>query len=163
MFEIGFFEMAVIGLVLLIVMGPEKLQEVARQAAFVIRKVRLWLTDMKSEMNNQTDGGFRSLKEATDEIAQLKQSVAAMGSEVLSDVKKVGTELEESIKQAEDEFLQDTDLDTQVEMQKLNEDYQQPELLDDEVAGKPKQKAEKTKTAMTKATKATKAKADKSE
>jgi len=163
MFEIGFFEMAVIGLVLLIVMGPEKLPEVARQAAFVIRKVRLWLTDMKSEMNNQTDGGFRSLKEATDEIAQLKQSVAAMGSEVLSDVKKVGTELEESIKQAEDEFLQDTDLDTQVEMQKLNEDYQQPELLDDEVAGKPKQKAEKTKTAMTKATKATKAKADKSE
>jgi len=38
MFDIGFFELLVIGVVLLVVMGPDRLPEVARQAAFVIKR-----------------------------------------------------------------------------------------------------------------------------
>ena len=38
MLDIGFFELLVVAIVLIIVMGPERLPEVAKQAAFFMRQ-----------------------------------------------------------------------------------------------------------------------------
>ncbi len=154
MFDIGFFELAIIGVVLLVVMGPEKLPEVARQGAFFIRKARAWLTDMKSEMDTQTDGGLGSLKEATREIAELKASLTKMGQDVMSDVDNASNQMQDSVADVENDF---SGLNPEEYFNKLVNDDVEPSLVDDDVAGKPAQTAKKvTKKAPAKKTTAKK-------
>ena len=40
MFDVGFWELLIIAVVALLVLGPERLPEVAKQAAFFVRKAR---------------------------------------------------------------------------------------------------------------------------
>jgi len=156
MFEIGFFEMALIGFVLLVVMGPEKLPEVAKQLAFVIRKARLWLTNMKSEMESQTDGGLQSLREASEEMAQLNQSIAKMGKDVMADVDSVRSDVKDTITQDEEEFLDAGELDLQADMEEINQQSTEPELLDDTIAGKPEPRKAKKQRKKSESAKKTK-------
>ena len=136
MFDIGFFELALIGLVLLIVMGPEKLPDVARQGAFVVRKLRLWLTDMKSEMNAHDSEGMASLNQATREISELKASISQIGQDVMTEVKGVGEDMQGSFESIEDELIE---ADNGYSYSEYVPDYVDPELLDDDVAGKPEE------------------------
>lgn len=144
MFDIGFFEIAVIGVVLLVVMGPEKLPEVARQGAFFVRKARAWLTDMKSEMDTQTDGGLSSFKEATREIAELKASISKMGQDVMAEVDETSNKIQDSVADVENDYA---DLDAESYFNKLINEDVEPSLVDDEVAGKPEKKVTKKATA----------------
>lgn len=83
MFDIGFFELLVIGVVLLIVMGPEKLPEVAKQAAFLVRKVRQGMFRLRSEMRGDMEGTpFADFQNAKQEIADLKRDIRQMGSDL---------------------------------------------------------------------------------
>ena len=50
MFEIGFSELVMIGLVSLIVIGPERLPKVARMVGFWIGKSRAMIANVKSEI-----------------------------------------------------------------------------------------------------------------
>ncbi len=50
MFEIGFSELVMIGLVSLIVIGPERLPKVARVAGFWLGKSRAMIANVKSEI-----------------------------------------------------------------------------------------------------------------
>ena len=151
MFDIGFFELALIALVLLVVMGPEKLPEVARQGAFMVRKLRTWLTDMKSEMNAQDSEGMASLKQATREIADLKASISQMGQDVMTEVESAGEEVQNSVAEVEDELLE---LDNQSYFEALVNEDVEPQLLADEVAGKPEEKPSKKKSSSTPRSKA---------
>ncbi len=83
MFDIGFFELTVIGVVLLIVMGPERLPEVARQAAFLIRKTRGWVYKMKSEMNLEGDETLQQFKDAGRELRDFQNDMRQMGKDVI--------------------------------------------------------------------------------
>ena len=56
MFDIGFWELFIIAIVLLLVLGPERLPEVAKQAAFFIRKARNGLYRLRSEMDAEMQG-----------------------------------------------------------------------------------------------------------
>lgn len=149
MFDIGFVELALIALVLLIVVGPEKLPEVVRQGAFFMRKMSAWLTNVKSEMEMQDPAAINTLKDATREIAELKATMAKMGQEVLTDVKDVGSQMQSSMKDIEDELLSQ---DPREYFDQLANEDIQPRLLDDEIAGKPveKEQTAKPKTAVTK-------------
>jgi sec-independent protein translocase protein TatB len=53
MFDIGFWELCLIGLVSLLVIGPEKLPKVARIAGFWVGKARHTLTTVKAEINQE--------------------------------------------------------------------------------------------------------------
>lgn len=81
MFDIGFFELALIGVVLLVVMGPERLPEVARQLAFVIRKARGWMYSMKAEMSMSDDPMLQELKQAKDELTDLGRDMRQLGDD----------------------------------------------------------------------------------
>ncbi len=162
MFDIGFFELALIGVVLLVVMGPEKLPEVARQGAFFIRKLRNWLTDMKSEMDTQSDGGLSSLKEATREIAELKASITKMGQDVMTEVDEASNKMQDSVADVENDF---SGLNAEEYFNKLVNDDVEPSLVDDAVPGKPEKvvakKASTKAPAKTTAKKASSTKAPK--
>lgn len=53
MFDVGFWELCLIGLVSLIVIGPEKLPKVARIAGFWIGKTRNMVASVKSEIREE--------------------------------------------------------------------------------------------------------------
>lgn len=83
MFDIGFWELLVIGVVLLIVMGPERLPEVAKQAAFFVRKARQGMYRLRSEMQSEMDGsGFADLENAKREMADLKNDFKQFGRDL---------------------------------------------------------------------------------
>ena len=51
MFDIGFIEMLVIGLILLLVVGPERLPEVARTVGGWVHQAKSYMDSMKSELD----------------------------------------------------------------------------------------------------------------
>ena len=103
MFDIGFFELLVIGVVLLIVMGPEKLPEVAKQAAFFVRKARQGMFRLRSEMREELEGTpFADFQKAQQEIADLKRDIRQMGSDLADAAdQKIGAESSLTSKDAE--------------------------------------------------------------
>ncbi|MFT7525199.1 MAG: sec-independent protein translocase protein TatB [Arenicella sp.] len=92
MFDIGFWELLVIAIVLLLVMGPERLPEVARQAAFLLRKARQGMFRLRNEMQSEMgDTPFSDLQKARQEMTDLK-----------NDFKQFGRELADSAEQKPD-------------------------------------------------------------
>ena len=53
MFDVGFWELCLIGLVSLIVIGPEKLPKVARVVGFWVGKTRHMVASVKSEIREE--------------------------------------------------------------------------------------------------------------
>jgi sec-independent protein translocase protein TatB len=84
MLDIGFFELLVVGVVLIIVLGPERLPEVAKQAAFFIRKARQGMFRLRSEMKSEIQGTpFADLEKAKQEMADLKNDLRQFGREIV--------------------------------------------------------------------------------
>ncbi|MCQ8103501.1 Sec-independent protein translocase protein TatB [Methylomonas sp. SURF-2] len=71
MFDVGFSEMLMVGLVGLLVLGPERLPKLAREAALWLGKARSLLHDAKAEIKRELD--LEELKElrALNESMQL--------------------------------------------------------------------------------------------
>jgi len=102
MFDIGFSELIMIGLVSLLVIGPERLPKVARLAGFWIGKTRSMVASVKSEIKQELQAeelrqifkeqanleefhaAINETKEATNSI---KASLAALPEETLVDEK----------------------------------------------------------------------------
>lgn len=53
MFEVGFSEILMVGLVALLVIGPEKLPKVARMAGFWVAKSKRIIADVKQEISEE--------------------------------------------------------------------------------------------------------------
>ncbi len=53
MFDVGFFELIIIGLVGLLVLGPDKLLQLARYAGRMLGKWRRQFADMKEEIDRE--------------------------------------------------------------------------------------------------------------
>jgi len=68
MFDIGFWELALIGLVLLLVVGPERLPKVARTAGLWVGRGRRMLGAMKEEIDREIKA--QELQEILDKQAR---------------------------------------------------------------------------------------------
>lgn len=89
MFDVGFWELLVIAIVLLLVMGPERLPEVAKQAAFFVRKARQGLYRLRSEMHDEMTGTpFEDLEKAKQEMSDFKNDIKQMGRDLTTSVEK---------------------------------------------------------------------------
>ena len=62
MFDVGFLELAVIALVAVIVLGPERLPELARQAAQLIHRARGMATSARDELRNELGPEYADLQ-----------------------------------------------------------------------------------------------------
>ncbi|MFT4100557.1 MAG: Sec-independent protein translocase protein TatB [Burkholderiaceae bacterium] len=87
MFDIGFSEMFVIAAVALVVLGPERLPKVARQAGEWMGKLRRYIDDVKSDINRQMElAELRNIKDQVTDAAQsLKSSVESVVSDTRSE------------------------------------------------------------------------------
>lgn len=70
MLDIGFWELALIGVVMLLVVGPERLPKVARTAGLWVGKARRTLSAVKSEIDREIKA--EELKEILNKQAQSK-------------------------------------------------------------------------------------------
>ena len=107
MFDIGFWEILVIAVVLLLVMGPERLPEVAKQAAFFVRKARQSMFALRNEMRSELGGDpLAGLKDARQEMSKIKNDFKQFGRDLAdsheedmqlsSDAMKESNEMSES-------------------------------------------------------------------
>lgn len=71
MFDIGMFEMIMIGVIALLVLGPERMPEAARAAGRWVGKARRFITGIKQDVSSQL-----SVSEL-NELRQLRNDLAA--------------------------------------------------------------------------------------
>lgn len=109
MFDIGFTELLLVGIVALIVLGPERLPRAARMAGLWMRKARASWYAMRSEFERELadEDLRRSLKQGGEEAKALKQdieqSTRALGGEIgdeLATVPRAAEEVSRSIRDA---------------------------------------------------------------
>ena len=88
MFDIGFSELMVIGVVALVVIGPERLPRVARTLGHLAGRLQRYVADVKADINREVE---------LDELRKMKETVqqAASGIEnaVQGELRKAETEL----------------------------------------------------------------------
>lgn len=75
MFDFSFFELAVIGGVALIVIGPERLPQVARTVGKWVGKVQRYVADVKNDLNREME--FEELRRLRAEMNETARSVEA--------------------------------------------------------------------------------------
>ena len=62
MFDVGLLELAVIALVAVIVLGPDKLPDLARQAAQLLHRARGLATNARDELRNELGPEYSDLQ-----------------------------------------------------------------------------------------------------
>jgi sec-independent protein translocase protein TatB len=77
MFDIGFSELIVIGVVALIVIGPERLPAVARTLGHLLGRAQRYVNDVKSDISRevQLDELKKLQSQVTDSARELESSV----------------------------------------------------------------------------------------
>lgn len=81
MFDIGFWELVLIGVIALLVFGPEKLPRLARTAGYWIGKARRQLHEFRAEFEREV---------ALDEVRRLQEKLEVPGlKEVTEGVRSV--------------------------------------------------------------------------
>jgi sec-independent protein translocase protein TatB len=91
MFDIGFSELMVIGLVALIVIGPEKLPRVARTVGHLAGRLQRYVSDVKADINREIE--LDELRKMRD---SMQQAASEMESSVQSELAKTETELNQA-------------------------------------------------------------------
>ena len=71
MFDIGFLELAMIGVVALLVIGPERLPLVARKLGIMVGKARRFINHVQSDFKQEVDKA-EELKRLLEEQAKVK-------------------------------------------------------------------------------------------
>jgi sec-independent protein translocase protein TatB len=94
MFDFSFGELALIGTVALIVLGPERLPKVARTVGEWVGKAQRYVGQVKSDINRELE--LAELKKLQEEARQAAQSVQSSLNEVQSNLSSVESELARS-------------------------------------------------------------------
>ena len=91
MFDIGFSELLVIGVVALIVIGPEKLPRLARTLGHLAGKLQRYVSDVKADINREIE--LDDLKKMRD---SMQQAASDFQGSVTSEVSKTEAELNQT-------------------------------------------------------------------
>ena len=87
MIDIGLSKMALVGVVALIVIGPEKLPRVARTVGTLLGKAQRYVSDVKAEVNRSMElDELRKMKDSVEGAARdVEQSIHAQASDLEKD------------------------------------------------------------------------------
>jgi len=92
MFDIGFTELLVIGVVALIVIGPEKLPRMARTVGHLAGRLQRYVADVKADINREIE--LEELRKMRD---SMQQTASNFESSVQSELRKTETDLNKSV------------------------------------------------------------------
>ena len=102
MFDIGFSEIVVIGVVALVVIGPERLPKTARTVGLLFGRLQRYVNDVKADISREMelDELRRLQREMQGAAHDLEQSVRSAANDVATGVRSVETELNQAAQQA---------------------------------------------------------------
>lgn len=105
MFDIGFSELLVVGVVALVVIGPERLPKVARTAGILLGRMQRYVNNVKADISRemQLDELKKLQAEMQESARNFEQTIAAevqtIGKDVGEAVESVKEGLPEPVKQ----------------------------------------------------------------
>jgi sec-independent protein translocase protein TatB len=99
MIDLGLSKIAVIGVVALIVIGPEKLPKVARMAGTLFGRAQRYINDVKSEVSREIE---------LDELRKMHEDVKEAASGFEQDIKQSLSEVQNEVHSAFSNPLLDT-------------------------------------------------------
>jgi sec-independent protein translocase protein TatB len=83
MFDIGFSELMIIGVVALVVIGPERMPKVARTAGILMGRMQRYVAGVKADISREMEE-FEQLKD----LKNLRSEVESAGSEIEAGMRK---------------------------------------------------------------------------
>ena len=92
MFDIAFTELMVIGVVALIVIGPEKLPRMARTVGHLAGRLQRYVSDVKADINREIE--LDELRKMRD---SMQQAASNFESTVQTEMNQTETELNKSV------------------------------------------------------------------
>src|SRR5512142_104487 len=92
MFDVGFSEMLVIGIVALVVIGPERLPRVARTLGVLFGRMQRYVTQVKADINREM--------EAAD-LGKVKSEFESAARGFKSDIEAQAADAEREIREAQ--------------------------------------------------------------
>lgn len=98
MFDVGFSEMLVIGIVALVVIGPERLPRVARTLGVLFGRMQRYVTQVKADINREI--------EAAD-LGKVKAEFEDAARSIKSDIEEQAAQTEREIRQVQAEVDRD--------------------------------------------------------
>src|ERR1700754_3062831 len=78
MFDVSFTELMIIGVVALVVIGPERLPKVARTVGHLLGRAQRYVNDVKTDIQREIE---------LDELRKFKQNMDSAASEVQSSLR----------------------------------------------------------------------------
>ena len=106
MFDIGFAELLIIGVVALLVIGPERLPATVRTASLWLNRIRRGFNDIKQEVQQElhNDAVMQDLRKTGEQLKESTQTI----SQELQNVSDAASGSEESSAQKEHSAKQDS-------------------------------------------------------
>src|SRR3546814_14789680 len=95
MFDVSFSELLLIGVIALIVIGPERLPGVARTIGHLVGRAQRYVNDVKSAIQREVDLG---------EINNLKDQMSDAANRVKASLENVPHDLKHTAQTAQDSF-----------------------------------------------------------
>jgi sec-independent protein translocase protein TatB len=104
MFDMGFTELALIGVVALVVIGPERLPGVARTAGKYFGRLKRFMTTVKADVEQElrADELRAILADQQKELNTIKDSISDAGKEFEKDISAVSEAAESLAQDLED-------------------------------------------------------------
>lgn len=91
MFDISFSELLLIGVVALVVLGPERLPRVARTVGHMFGRAQRYMNEVKSDIQREID---------LDEIGSIKKQMEEASSSIKQSVNQLGSQLKDPLEEA---------------------------------------------------------------
>ena len=106
MFDIGFSEMLVIGIVALVVIGPERLPKVARTLGHLFGRLQRYVTQVKGDINREME---------LAELGKVKTEFESAARSFQSDMESKAAEAEREIREARDSIDRELEAKSAIE------------------------------------------------
>ena len=99
MFDIGASEILVIGVVALIVIGPERLPRVAKTLGHLFGRMQRYVSEVKADINREIElEELRKFKSEMQEAARsIEQTVSTQVNYIDNEVKQAGAEVQKQV------------------------------------------------------------------
>ena len=92
MFDVGFSEIIVIGIVALVVIGPERLPKVARTVGVLVGRLQRYVAQVKSDINREMELG---------ELGKVKGEIESAARSLQTGVESKAAEVEREMREAQ--------------------------------------------------------------
>jgi len=108
MFGFSFTELMLIGVVALVVIGPERLPKVARTAGAWLGRLNRYASQVKADIDREMR--LDELREAQKSMKESVQKYEIMADEAVQQVKQEGDEVQKAVRDVADEIASDQDV-----------------------------------------------------